>query len=34
MAQIFRRSREHAGGNFLGKKLEQKVGHLAFQYDS
>ena len=29
-AEIFRRSREHAGGNFLGKKLEQKVGHRRF----
>ena len=27
LAQIRRRLRLHAGGNFLGEKLEQQVGH-------
>ena len=27
LAQILRRPRLHAGGNFLGEKFEQKVGH-------
>ncbi len=30
LAQIVRRARLHAGGNFLGEQFEQKVGHRAF----
>ena len=29
LAQILRRARLHAGGNFLGEQFEQKVGHWA-----
>jgi hypothetical protein len=33
-AEILDRPRLHAGGDFLGEKLEQKVGHRGVQYGS